>query len=121
MYKHQIFLVGRATQDCEVLETKADKTEFYKFSVAINEYRGKDKEESVTFYDVLSFRKQPQSIAKKVKKGDVVFIIGDPKASAYVSKTGEPVATVSVNSSYISLFTGPDYKSKPQKNKDKSK
>ncbi len=120
MFKHQIYLVGRATQDCETLETKADKTQFYKFSLAINEYRGKDKKEAVTFYDVLSFRKQPQSIAKKVKRGDIVFVVGDPKASAYEDKTGELVASVSVNSSYISLFTGPDFTSKSNKGDKKS-
>src|SRR5690606_21303690 len=85
MNMHQIMLVGRATKDAEELETKAGK-KFAKFSVAVNEYKGKDKEEETYFYDLLIFGPTSDGAVKAVKKGDIVTAMGKPSVEAYISK-----------------------------------
>ncbi len=85
MYMHNFLLLGRSVQDAETLKTKKDKV-FAKFSVAVNEYMGKDKEERAYFYDVLVFGKTAAKAVEHIKKGDIVFIQGRPDADAYISK-----------------------------------
>ncbi len=96
MTSHQIFVVGRATKDAEELSSKAKK-KYAKFSVAVNEYLGKDKEEKSYFYDVLVFGKTSKNVAEKIKKGDLVVISGKPEAEAYISKKdNEPKSVITI-------------------------
>lgn len=96
MTSHQIFVVGRATKDAEELSSKAKK-KYAKFSVAVNEYFGKDKEEKSYFYDVLVFGKSAANVKEKVKKGDMVIISGKPEADAYISKKdNEPKSSITI-------------------------
>lgn len=90
-----IFLAGHATKDAEVLKSKKD-TEFAKFSLAVNEYIAKTKEEKVTYFDIIVFGKNAAKVAEHVKKGDSVVVNGRPEANAYLSKDGEAKASVTV-------------------------
>jgi len=93
---HHLFLVGRATKDAETLKTKADKI-FSKFSVAVNEYKGKDIEEKVYYYDVLVFGNTAAKAKEHIKKGDAIIVQGRPEANAYIPKDGkEPKAKITV-------------------------
>lgn len=84
MNMHQLILVGRATKDAEEVKSKSDKS-FAKFSVAVNEFRGKGIDEKAYFYDVLVFGKSAESAVKNVKKGDVVMAMGKPEIDVYIS------------------------------------
>ena len=91
-----LILLGHTTKDAESITTKK-KTNFTKFSVAVNDFNAKTKEEKSTFYDVLVFGKGAETALEKVKKGDMVMVVGKPEAEAYVSKvTNEPKAQVTV-------------------------
>ena len=90
----QLLLVGRATKDAEVLESKEGKT-YGKFSMAVNEYRGKDNEEGTSFYNILVFNKTAPNI-DKIQKGGMVMIQGRPSVDPYLSKEGEPKASLVV-------------------------
>ena len=85
MNMHTLVLLGRATKDAEVLTSKA-KTKYTKFSVAVNEYNSKTKEEKPYYYDVLVFGKTAEKAVEHVKKGDTVMVQGRPEADAYISK-----------------------------------
>lgn len=80
-----IILVGRATRDAEDFVSKKDK-KYSKFSIAVNEYKGKEVEEEVTFYEILVFGKASEKVAERVRKGDLVMIMGKPEVNAYISK-----------------------------------
>ncbi len=96
MDMQHLFLVGRATKDAEEFTSKSEK-KFSKFSLAINEYNAKTKEENATFYDVLVFGKMSEKVVEKVKKGDRIMVQGRPEVEAYLSKKGkEPKASISV-------------------------
>lgn len=92
MYLQQSIVLGRATKDAEVLESKGGK-KYAKFSVAVNEYLGKDKEEKTTFYDALVFNKTSEN-ADLIKKGDLVLLEGRPDVDPYISKEGEAKASL---------------------------
>lgn len=96
MNMHQIILLGRATKDSEEIKGK-NKKGFAKFSVAVNEFRGKDKEEKVYFYDVLVFGEGSKNVVKNVKKGDTVMVMGKPEVDVYLSKKdNEPKGGITV-------------------------
>lgn len=93
-----VIVVGRATKDAEMLESKAGKA-YVKFSIAVNSKSKKDEEATVTYYDVLLFDKQAENAKDKVKKGDALLVVGKPSFDAYVSKdkTAKPAVTILPN------------------------
>lgn len=94
MNMHTIVLLGRATKDVEAKESK-DKKKYAKFSVAVNELV--NKEEKVTFYEVLVFGNSAEKATDMIKKGDTVMVMGKPEVEAYMSKKDkEPKASVTV-------------------------
>lgn len=90
----QLFLLGRATKDAEVLESKEGK-KYAKFSLAVNQYLGKDKDERPSFYNILVFNKSHER-ADKIKKGDLVMIDGRPGVDAYLDSEGQAKASITV-------------------------
>lgn len=91
-----LILVGRSTRDAEDFVSKKDK-KYAKFSLAVNEYKGKEIEEKTTFYDVVVFGKSADKVTERVKKGDLVMVIGKPEADAYISKKdNEPKGVLNV-------------------------
>jgi single-strand DNA-binding protein len=91
-----LFISGRATKDAELLESK-NGNKFTKFSIAVNEFIKKTKEEKVYFYDVLVFSTGAELASDMVKKGDTVIVQGKPKVDSYISnKDNEAKSTVSI-------------------------
>jgi single-strand DNA-binding protein len=68
MNLQQLLLMGRATKDAEVLDSKEGK-KYARFSLAVNEYMSKTKESKSYFYNILIFNKTSVN-AEKIKKGD---------------------------------------------------
>lgn len=96
MNMHSMILVGHTTKDAETIATKK-KSSFTKFCMAVNDFNPKTKTEKSSFYDVLVFGKQGEAALEKVKKGDLVMVIGKPETDAYISKvTNEPKAQITV-------------------------
>jgi single stranded DNA-binding protein len=108
MNQQLLSLMGRATQDAQILTAKSGK-DYAKFGVAVNEFRGPEKGESTTFIDVVGFGKQPKAVAKRIRKGDIVIVCGKPEAQAYENKNGELIGKLSVQASYVYNYTVPAY------------
>jgi single-stranded DNA-binding protein len=89
-----MLVLGRATKDAEVLESKEGKS-YARFGIAVNEYigKGEKKEEKSYFYNVLIFNKTFDK-ADLIKKGDLVMVDGRPDIDAYLSEDGEPKAQI---------------------------
>lgn len=87
MNLQQLLLMGRATKDAEVLDSKEGK-KYARFSLAVNEYMSKTKESKSYFYNILIFNKTSLN-AEKIKKGDLVMVDGRPEVDAYLSNEGE--------------------------------
>ena len=94
----QLVLLGRATKDPELLESKKKK-KFAKFSLAINEYKKDEKdekEETAVFYDVVVLNKSAKSLTDILKKGDLVMLKGKPECEAYLTKDNQPKAKITM-------------------------
>jgi single-strand DNA-binding protein len=97
MYLQQLFLLGRATKDAEISESKSGK-QYAKFSLAVNEYlggKGKEAKEKTYFYNILVFNKS-LTRTDKIKKGDLVMVDGRPEVDPYISNEGEAKASMVV-------------------------
>ncbi len=94
MNLQQLLIMGRATKDAEVLESKEGR-KYARFSLAVNEYLGKDRDERTTFYNCLIFNKTSEN-AVKIIKGDLVMVDGRPDVDAYISNEGEAKANLIV-------------------------
>lgn len=108
MNQHTLVLMGRATRDAEVLESKSGK-EYAKFGFAVNEYRGPEREEATYFYEIVSFSKQPRALARKVQRGDILLVAGKPEINTYQSKGGETKVSVSVLANHLTLYGVPAF------------
>lgn len=95
MYMQQFMVLGRATKDPEFLESKKKKA-YAKFSLAVNEYKKEDKEESAVFYDVVVINKTAKKLSELLKKGDLILLKGKPECEAYLSKDNQPKAKITV-------------------------
>lgn len=94
MNMQQLLLLGRATKDAELLESKEGK-KFGKMSIAVNDYsKGKEKS-TPSYYSVLVFNKTIDNLTK-VLKGDLVMIDGKPSIDAYINNDGEAKANIVV-------------------------
>jgi single-stranded DNA-binding protein len=94
-YQH-ITLIGRATADAKSIATDKGK-EFATFSLAVNEYKGKELPAETTFYDCMIFgQKQIEAVTTKVKKGDTITLHGRPAIDAYLSNKSEAKPSVRV-------------------------
>lgn len=96
MNMQTLILVGRSTRDAEDFVSKKDK-KYAKFSLAVNEYKGKEVEEKTTFYDIVVFGKASEKVTERVKKGDLIMVIGKPEVDAFISKKdNEPRGVMNV-------------------------
>lgn len=95
MYMQQFLLLGRATKDPELLESKKKK-KFAKFSLAVNEYKKEDQEETAVFYDVVVLNKTAKKLSELLKKGDLILLKGKPECEAYMSKENQPKAKITM-------------------------
>lgn len=89
MYFHMLNILGRATID-PVLQDSKDKTsKFCLIPVAVNQKKKNkngDTEEEVYYYEVLLFGKMAENAVANVKKADTIAAIGTPQFEAYISK-----------------------------------
>lgn len=93
-----LYIVGRATQDAELLSSKS-KTKAKKFAVfgvAANRYLGKDKEPEASFFDCICFLPSAEKMPERIKKGDRIMVQGRPTAEAYINKDKEAVGKIRI-------------------------
>jgi len=101
-------ITGRLTKQAKVKETKSGK-KVTEFTVVLNDsYRPKDQDERVqlsTFYEC-SYWGSPK-VAPYLKKGTIVTLNGRIGASAWVSKEGKAVATLTCTVFNLKILASP--------------
>lgn len=108
--------VGHLTADPEV--RKAGESEVCNFSIGINEYGGKDKDNIVTFVNLVAWNHSANYLGKYAKKGDLIIVTARYRVDKY-EKDGKtqyaPKFIVDeVKSVNASPGTGsPDHSAKP--------
>jgi single-stranded DNA-binding protein len=112
MDKQRIELIGRVVVKPELQTSKEDKP-YTKIRIAVNDKPKKDSEEEseVTYYDLLTFDKRAE-LSTKLDKGLLVRVLGDLKATAYLSKQGEPKNDLTVFVKELHVFDTNIFKTK---------
>jgi len=78
----------------KVYEKKINNSFLLTVSIAVNE---KIKNEKITtWFDVISFNKEPHKIIDYLKVGDLLAVSGDLSFSAYLNKKNEAVAVAQI-------------------------
>jgi single-strand DNA-binding protein len=94
------FVTGNLTKDPEMNYTP-NGTAVTKFTVANNEYGGKDAQgnnkETVTFVNVVVWDKRAETCATWLKKGSKVLVVGKHSERPYTSRDG-------VNKTWIEII-----------------
>lgn len=84
-------LIGNAGKDPEITVVKGDK-KVTKFSIAVNEYGGKDESgarvTTAMWVNIVAWEKNAENLAKYLKKGNKVAIIGRLSIREYTDKDG---------------------------------
>lgn len=85
---NKITIVGRLTKDPEMSKTTTG-TSICKFSIANNEYTGKDKDDHCNFFDVVLWGARGETFGKFTSKGSQVILTGRIKNERFQSKDGK--------------------------------
>jgi single-stranded DNA-binding protein len=92
-----LMLFGRTVADSELFESSnKEGRKFAVFTLAVNRYVGKGKDEEVTYYDCICFLPSAEKLFERVKKADKVLVQGRPTAEAYINKDGAAVGKIKV-------------------------
>ena len=81
-------IVGRAGQDAEIKYFESGKVKT-SFSLAVNRWDSKSKEETTDWYNIEVWDKQAEFAGEYVKKGRQVVVDGRISISKWTDQTGE--------------------------------
>jgi len=117
----RIDIIGHVGQDAEVKDFSNNQV--INFSVAVTEsYTNKttgEKVQNTTWFECAKWGNQTQ-IAQYLKKGQLVFVTGKPKARPWQKQDGTLVASLGVEVFEIKLLGSPKNENQPQTNNSTS-
>lgn len=87
IHKNKTEFIGNITIDPEMKYFESGKV-LTKFSIAINEYQGKDKPEKVTFIPCEAWAYTAEYIGEYAKKGSLVQVEGSLRIEKYKTADG---------------------------------
>lgn len=91
---NKVILIGRLTKDIELQKTK--DSEYGRFGLAVNEYRGKDQDEHVDFINCIAWNDLAKNMATHLFKGSLVQVDGKIRTGSYTNKDGVTVYTTDI-------------------------
>ena len=84
----EIELIGRLTRTPN-LQFSPNGTPICNFSIAVNKKDKGGEGDSVTYFDVIAFKKRAELCAAHLNTGKLVFIKGDPQIRKWEDKDGK--------------------------------
>jgi len=106
MNKQKIEIIGRVVVKPKLQKSKEDKS-YSRVRIAVNtsqKDKNGDKKDIVNYYDVLTFGKRAENMAKLIK-GKLIRATGDIEISTYLSKDGNPKSSITVFSDEFHVFS----------------
>jgi len=99
-----IGIMGRLTTDAEFKHFDQGKGfDIAEFSIAVNHYKGKDKEDETSFINVKSYNHSARFVSQYCSKGDQILIDGEIKQDRW-EKDGKAQSKVYINAKNIILI-----------------
>tara|TARA_R110000782_G_scaffold132719_3_gene224878 strand:+ start:792 stop:1184 length:393 start_codon:yes stop_codon:yes gene_type:complete len=81
---NKLIVIGRLGRDPEEKQTKTGSS-YWTFSVATNEWNGKNQEEETTWHNVTCWDEyHGKTLMEKISKGSIVYIEGTLKINTYM-------------------------------------
>lgn len=95
---NQVVLIGRITKDPELKRVQnADNTAYTLFSLAVNrDFKNQNGEYQTDFINCIAWRNQAEFIAKYLKKGYQICVIGSLQQRQYDDANGNKRTTYDV-------------------------
>jgi single-strand DNA-binding protein len=84
---NKLLLLGRLTRDVELRQSTGGTT-IGKAGIAVNTFRGKDKEDDVLFLDFVAFGKTAENLARHLGKGKPVLLEGRLNFNTWQAQDG---------------------------------
>lgn len=102
---NKVFLIGNITRDPELAET-ASGVKVCRFSLAVNRnYAGPDGERKTDFFNVTAWRGLGENVAKFVKKGNKLSVVGSIEIRNYEDGQGIKRTSVDVTAQDVEFLT----------------
>ncbi len=73
---NKVILMGHVTRPIEVRNIPSNNTAVARTGLAVNQYRGKDKEQETMFVDIVAFGRTAEIMGEYVAKGSNILIDG---------------------------------------------
>ncbi|MFA5571277.1 MAG: single-stranded DNA-binding protein [Sphaerochaetaceae bacterium] len=113
-----VVLVGRLTRDCELKFTSGG-TAIGRFSLAVNRLKrsGDQREEEVSFFDIIVWGKQAEALNPYLTKGKQVSISGELRQNRW-EQDGQSRSRIEVVANSIQLLGSGGGSSAPRENRN---
>lgn len=102
---NKVVMVGRLTRDSELKYTTSGMAVGHA-SIAVNGRKGKDGNESVSFFDVNIFGKLAENLQQYLTKGKQIGITGYLKQERWQGQDGTNRTRITVNAEEVELLGG---------------
>lgn len=93
---NRVTLIGNVTKDLELKTFNEGKSNYVKFTLAINDMKNKSKDNNATFVNIIAFGKQAEILCKYTTKGRKLFVEGKLSTGSYVNSEGNKRYTTDV-------------------------
>lgn len=101
---NNLTIVGRLTKDTELRFSKSN-TAFCQFTVAVDEYRGKEKR--TDYLNCVAFGKRAEAICNYTCKGSLVSVVGKVRTNPYEDSNGAKRVSTTVEVDDIRFLSKP--------------
>ena len=102
---NKIHLIGNLTRDPE-LTTVSNGVDVCNFTIAVNrKYKNSDGERATDYFNCKAWRKLGNTVAKYVKKGNKVLVVGSVETGSYENDKGGKRSTFTVVASEVEFLT----------------
>lgn len=85
---NKVSLVGRVTRDLELKRFTDGQRVYTYFTIAVNDYAGKEKGTVSNFINVVAFDKKAEILCKYITKGRELAVTGKLENGGYIDKDG---------------------------------
>jgi len=102
----QIIVIGHVGKDAELQYTNTGIA-VAKFNLACNKVTGKGdaRKEKTTWFRVTAWKELAEIVAKYVKKGGKVMVVGEVEVNAYTDKNGQAQASLELTAQTVKFLS----------------
>ncbi len=86
---NKVTLIGNVTRNLELKPYSNGEGNYVRFTLAVNDFKSKIKENSTLFIDIIAFGKKAEMLSKYISKGRKLAVDGRINTGSYFNNQGE--------------------------------